>query len=201
MMLLSCYIVKVTLIPWVRPEPCIGILREARKWTRNHWGNRLYSCDIQWQRPFSYQALQSLKPSSSHSETLPTSGVFSSPIHKSPQHMALITFLFFGLKACRILVPWPGIEPRPSAVKAQSPNHWVTRNSPLGSFCLKAMGFLNTSQSWEWMFSHRPAYANAHKLILSEKVLICLLVSVFSWLALWNGALWNEGHRAGAPLP
>ena len=27
----------------------------------------------------------------------------------------------------RILVPQPGIEPMPSAVKAQRPNHWSTR--------------------------------------------------------------------------
>ena len=31
---------------------------------------------------------------------------------------------------CRILVPWPGIEPVPPAVKAQSLNHWTTREVP-----------------------------------------------------------------------
>ena len=30
--------------------------------------------------------------------------------------------------ACRILVPQPGIEPTPLAVRVQSPNHWTTRN-------------------------------------------------------------------------
>ena len=29
--------------------------------------------------------------------------------------------------ACGIIVPLPGTEPMPSAVKAQSPNHWTTR--------------------------------------------------------------------------
>ena len=29
--------------------------------------------------------------------------------------------------ACGILVPGPGIEPVPSAVKTQSPNHWTAR--------------------------------------------------------------------------
>ena len=29
-----------------------------------------------------------------------------------------------------ILVPRPGIEPRPPAVEAQSPNHWTTREFP-----------------------------------------------------------------------
>ena len=32
--------------------------------------------------------------------------------------------------ACGILVPRPGIEPGPSAVKAQNPNHWTTREFP-----------------------------------------------------------------------
>ena len=34
---------------------------------------------------------------------------------------------FFGHATCRILVPWPGIKPWPSAVDAQSPNHWTSR--------------------------------------------------------------------------
>ena len=38
-------------------------------------------------------------------------------------------FFFFWLShmACGILVPQPGIEPGPSAVKAWSPNHWTAR--------------------------------------------------------------------------
>ena len=32
--------------------------------------------------------------------------------------------------ACGILVPQSGIEPEPLAVKAQSPNHWATREFP-----------------------------------------------------------------------
>ena len=36
--------------------------------------------------------------------------------------------------ACGILVPWPGIEPRPMAVKAPSPNHWSTRGFPKCDF-------------------------------------------------------------------
>ena len=38
------------------------------------------------------------------------------------------SFLYlFGQAACRILVPWPGIEPVPPAVEVWSPNHWTTR--------------------------------------------------------------------------
>ena len=32
--------------------------------------------------------------------------------------------------ACRILVPWPGIEPVPPAVEAWSLNHWASREVP-----------------------------------------------------------------------
>ena len=39
---------------------------------------------------------------------------------------------FFSLHhvACGILVPWPGMEPAPLAVKVQSLNHWTTRQFP-----------------------------------------------------------------------
>ena len=33
--------------------------------------------------------------------------------------------------ACRILVPWPGIEPRSTTVKALGPNHWTPREVPV----------------------------------------------------------------------
>ena len=44
----------------------------------------------------------------------------------------LICSLFFWMccTACRILVPWPRIEPGPSAVKVPSPNHWTIGEVP-----------------------------------------------------------------------
>ena len=36
--------------------------------------------------------------------------------------------------ACGILVPQPGIEPGPRAVKAQSSNHWTTRELPVNCY-------------------------------------------------------------------
>ena len=36
--------------------------------------------------------------------------------------------------ACGILVPWPGIEPMSSPVKARSPNHWTAREFPSQQF-------------------------------------------------------------------
>ena len=38
----------------------------------------------------------------------------------------LSSFIYFHV-ACGILVPRPGIESKPLAVKAPSPNHWTTR--------------------------------------------------------------------------
>ena len=41
-------------------------------------------------------------------------------------------FIFWQYQvACRILVPWPGIEPRLPTVEAQSLNHWTTREVPV----------------------------------------------------------------------
>ena len=41
-----------------------------------------------------------------------------------------IYFLWPRHAACGILVPQPGIEPGPLAVKAQSPNHWTSKEFP-----------------------------------------------------------------------
>ena len=36
--------------------------------------------------------------------------------------------------ACGDLVPWPGIEPRPPALRAQSLSHWPTKAVPATGF-------------------------------------------------------------------
>ena len=48
----------------------------------------------------------------------------------SQKHTVFFFFFWLCCAACRILVPWPGVEPRPTAVKALSPNHWTTRELP-----------------------------------------------------------------------
>ena len=47
-------------------------------------------------------------------------------------------YLYFGpcLAAYGILVPWPGIEPMPSALRAQSLNHWTDREVPIIQFLI-----------------------------------------------------------------
>ena len=47
--------------------------------------------------------------------------------------LLLLLFLAVPHMACGILVPRPGIEPRPSAVRVQSPNHWTAREVPVCS--------------------------------------------------------------------
>ena len=39
----------------------------------------------------------------------------------------LFSFWLCHVVVCSILVPQPGIEPRPPVVEAQSPNHWTSR--------------------------------------------------------------------------
>ena len=40
--------------------------------------------------------------------------------------------------ACRILVPQPGIEPRPSALKVCSPNQWTAGRCPMSTIKCRA---------------------------------------------------------------
>lgn len=47
-----------------------------------------------------------------------------------------VPFFFFGLcqEACGILVPWPGVEPGPSAVEGAVLTSGLPGNSPQGTF-------------------------------------------------------------------
>ena len=65
-------------------------------------------------------------------------------------------FFFFGLccLACGILVPRPGIEPGPSAVRAQSPNDWTTREFPhyILKTSKKAKSCYHKGKMYYWTF-------------------------------------------------
>ena len=56
-------------------------------------------------------------------------GIMKVPTTDSWENFFL-TFLFWTYhEACGILVPQPGVKPRPPAVKTLSPNPWTARNS------------------------------------------------------------------------
>ena len=50
------------------------------------------------------------------------------------QYCSALCFWYFGCEACRILAPWPGIEPKPSHWKAKSlsPDHQGSPQSLTG---------------------------------------------------------------------
>ena len=75
------------------------------------------------------------------------------PVNFVPIFQFYFIFLFLWLHhvACRILVPWPGIEPEHPAVEAQSPNHWTTRELP-PTFQLLITTLLRQYQ-WKWKIS------------------------------------------------
>ena len=45
--------------------------------------------------------------------------------------------------ACRILVPWPGIEPMPPTEEAWSLNQWTPREVP-------SSAFLDSTDKWDY---------------------------------------------------
>ena len=52
--------------------------------------------------------------------------------------MCVVLFFLATLCGLWILVPQPGIEPGPLAVKAPSPNHWTTREFRVWHFSQSA---------------------------------------------------------------
>ena len=92
------------------------------------------------------------------------------------------SFFFFWphRAACGILVPQPGIEPRPLAVEAQSPNHWTAGEVPLVSLliCLffstskllsfSSFSFKNPNFGLKWMISKFLSCLDSYTLFLIE---------------------------------
>ena len=78
-----------------------------------------------------------------------------SPVVQVPQKHFLTSFFFFfqlHFLACRILVPWPGIEPVSSSVKMQSPNHWTAREFPWHVFFQYHQASPHLLPGTDWMF-------------------------------------------------
>ena len=48
-------------------------------------------------------------------------------VHAGFDNFFFFFFFVFGHVACRISVPWPGIEPMPPALEAHSISHWTAR--------------------------------------------------------------------------
>ena len=61
-------------------------------------------------------------------------------------HLHLWIDWWMDLKTWEILVPWPGIEPRPLAVKTQTPNPWTSRE--FHGFISFLFHQLSTDKNW-----------------------------------------------------
>ena len=64
-------------------------------------------------------------------------GLYGKSIFRFFFFLFVYIFFFFFKSfhvACAMLIPQPGIEPMPLAVKVQGPNHWTTREFPFGNF-------------------------------------------------------------------
>ena len=60
--------------------------------------------------------------------------ILASSFTNEKEFIFLIFFFWPGRTACGILVPRPGIEPKPSVVKVQSRNHWTAKEFPKGMY-------------------------------------------------------------------
>ena len=98
---------------------------------------------------------------------LPVLGSLAVAIGLSSLDQSHFFFLPHSL-ACRILYPWPGIERRPLAVRALSPNHWEFPVIRLKTLFWKFLAMKFTLQS-SWQFCEAP-----HILICSNSPHNCL---------------------------
>ena len=81
---------------------------------------------------------------------------------------------------CGILVPRAGIEPRPSAVKVQTPNHWTSSEAPSSFIIIET-----------FLIAHRTGYVGEHSVLLHlvPMQLLCILTRQHS------APKWQTGSR------
>ena len=75
----------------------------------------------------------------------PQLNLVANSVHSSSKVFLSFFFLFWlHSVVCRLLAPWPGIEPEPVAVKALSLNHWTAMEFPAKCF-LNLLSFFPSS--------------------------------------------------------
>ena len=108
----------------------------------------------------------------------------------------LLSFFWPCLAACRILVLWSGIEPRPLAVKLWSPNHWIAREFPtiiiyIYLLCMYSIYFKICLCEFQSPFPLEPRDKN---------LLQWLLLSKRGWPVLGLTATWDCSGKTKAYL-
>ena len=99
----------------------------------------------------------------------------------------------------RDLVPWPGIEPGPPALGAQSLTHWTTREVPIHTF-VKKIHFL-LPDIWvftipvlqQTLYISLLAHGSSEEKLLGQRTWMSLQLLRNIILSLWKGdmPIWN----------
>ena len=111
-----------------------------------------------------------------------------------------VSFFFFSSPYCLwVLFPWPVIEPRPSAVKTQRPNHWTALEFPEVGYFLREDGVGNCSHlvfgqiaAWKaacFNFSPFSHHDLAYFWVTSVHCLI-----LFANSSTWEGCSWEKAE-------
>ena len=116
---------------------------------------------------------------------------FNDKAYSFSTHNILSVFFFFFkfFVACRILVPWPGMEPLTLALAAQSLNHWTTRKVPMIFFHLIRIWF--SIPQWDFQCSsYRSSPSILYLFLNIFRVFVTLVnetflpISISSWFLL-----------------
>ena len=148
---------------------CRGATKPPR---HNHWALALepsshnsWACLLHLLKPVRLETVLHKRSHCSkrpvHLESSPTLHSWRKPKHSNedpaqPKIKLKKKFFFNYLSvwpchmACRILVPWPDIEPMPPTLEVRSPNHWTMREFPQSSlYCwYQCFSCSNARTSW-----------------------------------------------------
>ena len=112
--------------------------------------------------------------------------ILCNPLTYNPLPSAFFFIFWLHHVACSILVPWPGIEPKPPVAEAQSLNHWTTREvhhiSSLNSSFNHVHG--NKSQNL--------APPTLSHLYSTKNMQVCIYILIHICICIYSQSWWQE---------
>ena len=116
-------------------------------------------------------------------------------------YFIICLFVFSSHVACRILVPLPEIEPLPSAMEAQSPNHWTKRKfSCLGFFTPFSIQGVARDHVYDWPSVNMNEISSGYSHFLQDWPLGYLPLRMLESRRMSEG-FWRQTNQARAEKP
>ena len=111
-----------------------------------------------------------------------------------PQHSFCFIFWSFGRETCRILAPWPGLTPAPSALEGE-----VLTTGPPGRSLTQ--GFWAENWYKQSIVEKIPSVVAWIYMYMYIGVCVCIYIYIYIWIWVGGWVSWRQGDPLRSHVP